>query len=127
VWKSSPRWYAECNTGWQKDSTTVTNRKAANVAIAKDILRYFLRNPNAADSLSEIARWRLMQETVRRTVEETRDALDWLTEQGYLSEESRVGTESLFQLDRARLEDATRFAAETGSSDGLKQAGEHRG
>ena len=68
-----------------------------------------------------------MQETVRRTVEETRDALDWLTEQGYLSEESRVGTESLFQLDRARLEDATRFAAETGSSDDLNRAGENRG
>jgi hypothetical protein len=87
----------------------VANRKAANVPLVKDILRYFLRNPQAVDSLTEIARWRLMQETVRRCVEDTQVALSWLTEEGYMREETRVGTESLFQLNPARREDAETF------------------
>jgi hypothetical protein len=95
--------------GWAKGISAVTNGKAVNMGVAKEILRYFLRNPDAVDSLTEIARWRLMEETVRRTVEETYDSLTWLIDQGYLSEELRVGTESLFQLNRAREEDATRF------------------
>ena len=86
--------------------------KAVNVAVAKDILRYFLRNPEAVDSMSEIARWRLMQEMVQRSVEETREALTWLMEKGYLHEETRVGTESLFQLNRAQLEEAAAFVNE---------------
>jgi len=91
----------------------VTDGKAVNVAVAKDILSYFVRNPDTVDSLTEIARWRLTQELVRRSVEETRDALTWLIEQGYLNEDPRVGTESLFQLNRARLEDASRFVKGT--------------
>ncbi|MGA3132241.1 MAG: hypothetical protein ABSD59_15650 [Terracidiphilus sp.] len=90
----------------------MANGKAANVAVAKDILRYFLRNPEAVDSLTEIARWRLMQEMVQRSVEETREALTWLTEEGYLREEKRAGTESLFQLNRARLNEAAEFVSE---------------
>jgi hypothetical protein len=96
-----------------RGSFAVTDGKAVNVAVAKDILSYFVRNPDTVDSMTEIARWRLTQELVRRSVEETRDALTWLIEQGYLNEESRVGTESLFQLNKARLEDASRFVKET--------------
>ena len=87
----------------------MANGKAASVAVAKEILRYFLRNPEAVDSLTEIARWRLMQEAVRRSVEETRVALTWLIEQGYVREEVHIGTESLFQLDPSRLKDAVEF------------------
>jgi hypothetical protein len=91
----------------------VANGKAADVAVAKEILRYLLRNPGAADSLTEIARWRLMQDVVRRSVEETREALSWLTEQGYVHEEARVGTESLFQLNSSRREDAASFVEQS--------------
>jgi hypothetical protein len=87
----------------------VSTAKAANVAIAKDILSYFLRNPAAADSLAEIARWRLMQEAVQRSVEETRLALKWLIEQGYVLEESHLSTASLFQLNPERRDDAAEF------------------
>jgi hypothetical protein len=92
-----------------KEKSVVANRKAANVPLVKDILRYFLRNPQAVDSLTEIARWRLMQETVRRCVEDTQVALSWLIEEGYMCEETRVGTESLFQLNPARQKDAETF------------------
>lgn len=98
----------------------MANRKAANVPLVKDILRYFLRNPQAVDSLTEIARWRLMQETVRRCVEDTQVALRWLIEEGYMREETRVGTESLFQLNPARREDAEIFVEEGLGTEGLR-------
>lgn len=87
----------------------MANPKAASLRVAKDILRYFLRNPGAVDSLKEIARWRLMQEEVRRSVDETQQALEWLTEVGYVSEESRTGAESIYQLNPARLAEAASF------------------
>ena len=79
------------------------------LVVAREILGYFLLNPEAADSLTEIARWRLMQETVRRTVESTQEALNWLTTEGYLREESRAGTERIYQLNGERRGEAERF------------------
>jgi hypothetical protein len=90
----------------------VTDGKAPNVPVAKEILSYFLRNPDAADSLTEIARWRLMQEAVRRSVENTQAALNWLISEGYVLEEIRVGTESLFQLNPAKRGEAESFLKE---------------
>ena len=87
----------------------MANPRAASVKVAKDILRYFLRNPGAVDSLKEIARWRLMQEAVRRNVEETQQALEWLTEEGYISEENHAGADSIYQLNPARRAEAASF------------------
>ena len=92
----------------------MANRKAANVPVARDILRYFLRNPEAVDSMTEIARWRLMQETVRRCVEDTQAALNWLIEEGYMREETRAGTERLFLLNPERRADAESFVEDKG-------------
>jgi hypothetical protein len=108
----------------------VASRKAANLPVAKDILRYFLRNPEAVDSLTEIARWRLMQETVRRCVEDTQIALDWLIKEGYMREEPRVGTESLFHLNPERRGDAESLVEEGLEREELsggKEQGELRG
>jgi len=80
-----------------------------NVPAAKEILTYFLRNPEAADTLTEIARWRLMHETVRRSVEATENALNWLISEGYVREETRVGTQRIFQLNPERRADAESF------------------
>lgn len=80
--------------------------------MAKEILGYFLRHPDAADSLTEIARWRLMEETVRHSVENTEKALNWLILEGYLREDSRVGTERIFQLIPERRKDAESFLRE---------------
>ncbi len=95
-----------------KGNVVVANERAKDASAAKDILRYFLRSPGAVDSLTEIARWRLMQETVRRCVEDTQAAINWLIAEGYLCEETRVGTGSLFQLNPARREDAESFVDE---------------
>jgi hypothetical protein len=87
------------------------------VAVAKDILRYFLRNPEAVESLMGIAKWRLMQEQIRRTVEETQLALTWLVAEGYMKEETHLGTDRLFQLNPARKKDAELFVSrETGDA-----------
>ena len=76
------------------------------MAVAKQILSYFLRKPEVADSLTELARWRLMEEQIRLSVENTQAALNWLVAEGYVQQEARVGTESLFRLNPARREDA---------------------
>jgi len=82
------------------------------MAVAKQILSYFLRNPEVADSLTELARWRLMEEQIRLSVENTQAALNWLVAEGYVQQEARVGTESLFRLNPARRQDAESLVKE---------------
>lgn len=77
--------------------------------MAKEILAYFLRNPEAVDSLTGIARWRLMEEFVQRSVQTTEAALNWLLEQGYLSETTRTGSERIFQLNQDKCNGARLF------------------
>jgi hypothetical protein len=66
-----------------------TNQLAKNQPIdpkmAREILRYFVRNPQATDSLEGMARWRLMDEAVRRKLDGTATALEWLMAQGCLT------------------------------------------
>jgi hypothetical protein len=75
----------------------------------KQILNYFLRNPLAADTLEGVARWRLLDEFVRSTVEETREELRWLVGEGFLSASSATGTETTFRLNAARRGEARQF------------------
>jgi len=78
--------------------------------IAKDILEYFLRNPQAADDLEGVARWRLMSQTVHRDVEETSQALDYLVQKGLLTRVSRPGS-AFFRLQGEQRDDAKAFLA----------------
>ena len=71
--------------------------------IAQDILEYFLRNPGAVDTAEGIARWRLLEEAVHRSLETTENALQWLTREGYLTEVSRREKEPVFQLNRGKV------------------------
>jgi len=83
--------------------------------IAREILSYFLRNPQATDNLLGIARWRLLEESVHRSVRETEAVLQWLIAQGYLRELHPEGSEHLFQLEPAKREEAQRFLDAQGS------------
>ncbi len=81
--------------------------KDANLpAVAKEILGYYLRHPHAADTLTELARWRLVEEAVRQSVETTEAALQWLIAEGYVREEIRMGTERIYQFIPERRNDA---------------------
>lgn len=77
--------------------------------MAKEVLRYFVHNPHAADSLEGVARWRLLEEVVQRHVEGTHQALSWLVVQGFLREVSTPGRGAIFSLNPERRAEAERF------------------
>lgn len=78
---------------------------------AMEILSYFTRNPEAADSLEGIARWRLLDEAIYRSVQETESALGWLVERGYLLESSRPGVKPIYRLNPGRMADSAETLA----------------
>lgn len=82
--------------------------------IAKDILEYFLRNPQAADDLEGVARWRLMSQTIQRDVEETSQALDYLVRRGLLTRISMPGS-AFFRLQAEQRAGAEAFLAGRGA------------
>lgn len=79
----------------------------------KDILAYFLRNPQAVDSVEGVARWRVMEEQVHRSLEQTQSALAWLVSEGYLEELETAGTGRIVRLNPDRQAVAARFLANT--------------
>ena len=79
--------------------------------VVKEVLNYFLRNVQAADSLEGIARWRLLDEVVRRKVEETRRALEWLVQRKFLRRTMVAGGEPVFSLNQKKILEAESFLA----------------
>lgn len=80
---------------------------------AREVLSYFFRNPQAADTLEGVARWRLLEETVRRGVAETEQALNWLVSEGYLTRVSTPYTEPVYELNRDERGRAEEFLTQT--------------
>lgn len=68
-----------------------------------------MRNPDAADTYEGIARWRVLEETIHQTTEETRDALSWLVSQGFLRETEIMGGAPLFRLNSGKRKEAEDF------------------
>jgi hypothetical protein len=85
--------------------------------IVKQILSYFVRNPKAADSLEGVARWRLLEEQVRSSLQQTEAALAWLVSQGFLEDVQTAGSNHIFRLDPNRYADAMRVL---GSQEGTR-------
>ena len=67
--------------------------------VAKQILRYFSRNPEATDTLEGVARWRLLDETIQSNLETVMRVMAWLVSEGVLVKESRPGSAPLFRLN----------------------------
>jgi hypothetical protein len=86
-------------------------------------LNYFIRNPQAADTLEGIARWRLLEETVHRKVSETSAALEWLAERGYLHKRVSSSVDPIFSLNQNKIREARKFlaTAEVSRSPGRKK------
>jgi hypothetical protein len=80
----------------------------AKPEVAKEILSYFIRHPQAADSLEGIAEWRILDEKLRRSLEETREALDWLVRKGFLREEEHL-SRPIFHLNEEKAAEVERF------------------
>jgi hypothetical protein len=85
-----------------------------------DLLHYYLTHPTAVDTSEGLARWRLLEEYVERTMRETQEALDWLVAHGFLREITRPGGRTVFMMNADRRPDAERFlaAAREGSPHG---------
>ena len=74
-----------------------------------EILEYFLRNPQCADDLYGIARWRLLDQMIHHALQDTRAALDLLVNNGYLTKESTTGAGPVFRLNTEKQDEALSF------------------
>jgi hypothetical protein len=77
--------------------------------VAREIMRYFLRHPVAADSLEGIARWRLMLQKIDQTVEETAEALHALVDADLMEEVQGPSGEPVYRLNASKREEAERL------------------
>ncbi len=68
-----------------------------------------MRNPKAADSLEGVARWRLLEERIHRTVQETETAMAYLVSHGFLEEITTAGSAKVFRMKANRVAEAIRF------------------
>lgn len=64
--------------------------------IAREIRRYLLDHPNAADSLEGIAHWWLVRQQVEFSVEKVKMALDYLVRNDLISKSTTVGGEVVY-------------------------------
>jgi hypothetical protein len=85
--------------------------------VPKEILNYFLRHPEAADDLEGVARWRLLNEQIDRSVEETRKGLEWLVRRGFLLKAERTGAATIYSLNEEELAAAKAFLKKPAPND----------
>lgn len=81
--------------------------------LAREILAYFLRNPQCVDDLKGIANWRLLDQMIHRAVHDTSDALEWLVAEGYLAADAPTGVDRVFRLNEENRNEALEFVKET--------------
>lgn len=86
--------------------------EATDLDVAKQILRYFYRNPQAADTVEGVARWRLLEEMIQSNLETVMKAMAWLVSQGLLVKETRPASAPLFRLNTAETKKIERLLAE---------------
>lgn len=77
--------------------------------LVEDVLRYFTRNPNAADTVEGLARWRLVDEVIHSNLEHVAEAVAWLVSQGMLVEESTSPLTKVVRLNEQELGQIKRF------------------
>lgn len=90
--------------------------------MARQVLSYFVRHPQAIDNLEGIVRWRLLQEKIYSTLQDTESALTWLVKEGYLREEANPGGDPLYRLNTAQAESALAFLASEDTAEADKKA-----
>jgi hypothetical protein len=76
---------------------------------AREVLEYFFRNPQAADTLEGVTRWRLLRETVHRHVEETAEAFEWLVAEGFLNETLTTYSKPIYSFNTEATAKAEHF------------------
>jgi hypothetical protein len=92
-------------------------KKKNREELAREILAYFLRNPQCVDDLKGIANWRLLDEMIHRAVHDTNEAVEWLVSKGYLDASAPAGTKRIFRLNQKKRAKAMHFVKETKPDD----------
>lgn len=64
----------------------------------REVLEYFLRHPEAVDTLEGIARWRVRPAVIEQQVQEIHAALEWLFERKLLRKKALGGAAPIFSL-----------------------------
>lgn len=78
--------------------------------VIRQVLSYFVRNCRTADTMEGVARWRLLEERLRRSLRQTETAVTWLVKEGYLEQVVPEGSDApIFRLKASRYSDAVRF------------------
>ena len=95
---------------------TLLNKKNRE-ELAREILAYFLRNPQCVDDLKGIAKLRLIDEMIHRAVRETSEAIEWLVAKGYLEASAPTGADRIFRLNKKKRDQARHFVKETEPED----------
>jgi hypothetical protein len=107
----------------------VTQRPSGDEkGVAQQIVSYFLRNPETADTLEGIARWRLLDERIHESVRMTERALRSLVRKGLLVE-TAAATGTLYRLNETKRGTAEEFISRKTSprkKPGSAQAGRRR-
>jgi hypothetical protein len=84
----------------------------ARPRLAADVLSFYLEHPQTTESAEGLARWRLLERCVEKTMNETEQAVAWLVEKGYLCTVPGLGSRRLFALNIDRLRDAEVLVAD---------------
>jgi hypothetical protein len=92
-------------------------KKQNREELAREILAYFLRNPQCVDDLMGIANWRLLDQMIHRAVHDTSDAVEWLVTRGYLDASAPTGADRIFRLNEDKRDEALLFVEENEPED----------
>jgi len=68
----------------------------------KDVLRYFLRHPQASDDLEGITRWRLLDQRIEDSLIQVNRAVRWLVSEGVLMQDPARTSHPVFRLNKDR-------------------------
>src|SRR5215472_5397679 len=90
-------------------SLLVAHDEDVDWTIVRDVLRYFTRNPMAADTIEGVTRWRLLDERIERNIAQVSQAIEWLVSRGFLVREFASPSTSIFRLNQREREGARRF------------------
>ena len=85
------------------------NERKDVTGLANEVLSYFLRNPQAVDTLEGVTRWRLLEQRIHLHLQETSEALDWLVEHKFLLRVDSPSTEACYGLNAANRPKAEEF------------------
>ncbi|MBZ5569152.1 MAG: hypothetical protein LAN64_15040 [Acidobacteriia bacterium] len=95
--------------GVQPGISLAPQHSEADREVAREILRYFARNPGAADTMEGIAHFRLLDERIHSGLEQVTRALALLVSEGLLVREAVARSAEVFRLNQEQPRAIERF------------------